>query len=239
MLPAAAFPAASLPHPAADPSPARKAAAAAGPWADRRGPRWFAQSVPGEVTPLLEEANWKRWFYPLLQKQTGLCRIKAAEETWQTRSIFTALCMLGRTEAVEHWLRYLPEEPWNSSTFFSKDRQLHAEMTPLGAAALAGRTEIVRLLLDHGAPAAEHLCGNPCAFTLHWSEEGEIRLPCTALLAALIGCHWDTARLLLDHGALCDLREPGVLKLWRQFHEEDLQSTVAFHLGMSLSGEGV
>lgn len=202
-------------------------------------PRWFAESVPGEVTPLLEEANWKRWFYPLLQKQTGLCRIKAAEETWQTRSIFTALCMLGRTEAVEHWLRYLPEEPWNSSTFFSKDRQLHAEMTPLGAAALAGRTEIVRLLLDNGAPAAEHLCGTPCAFTLHWSEEGEIRLPCTALLAALIGYHWDTARLLLDHGALCDPREPGVLKLWRQFHEEDLQSTVALHLGMYLSGEGV
>ena len=204
----------------------------------RESPRWFAQQVPQDVDALLEE-DWERWFYPLMYEETRLCRVEAVGVRWKTPRIFTALCMLGQTEAVERWLSYLPEELWNTDSVFCEERQLYAVVTPLCAAALAGCTETVWLLLDHGAPAAEERCGYPSLWTLRRQEDGARSNPLTPLTAALLGKHWETARLLLDHGAVCNLDGPEVRELWCQFYEEEPETAAVPFLRAYLSGDGV
>ena len=145
--------------------------------------------------------------------------------------------MMGQTDIMARWLPYMPEEVWNTDSVFCEERQIHAVMTPLCAAALAGRTETVRFLLDHGAWAPEERCGYPSLWEFRWQEDDPWSAPLTPLTAALLGKHWDTARLLLDHGAACDLRGPEVRELWRQFHEGDPETAAAPFLG--LSGEGI
>ena len=201
--------------------------------------RWFQESVPTDVTTILEEADWERWLYPLLHDQTVFCRVEAAGETWQTDRFFIALCMRGETETAARWLTYMPDELWNTDSIFCADRTFHAVVTPLCAAALAGRTETVRMLLEHGAPAAEERYGNPGVWSARWPESDAQSRPITPLTASLLGGHWETARLLMDHGAACDLRDKEFLEVWGQFRDEDPKETVAPYLGTYLLETGV
>ena len=205
-------------------------------WGPRR---WFAEQVPPDVTALLEEGDWDRWFYPLLYEGNHICRVSAVGECWEAHRIFTALCMLGETDVAARWLTYLPEDPRHLDSVFCQRRQLQLMMTPLCAAALTGRTETVRLLLDHGAWAAEERCGYPSLWLLLRQEDDVRPRPFLPLAAALLGKHWETAQLLLDHGAACNLRGPEVRELWHQFHEDTPETAVAPFLGAYLSGEGI
>lgn len=201
--------------------------------------RWFTRQPPRDVTLLLEE-DWERWLCPLLYDETRLCRVEAVGLWWKTPRIFTALCMQGQTEAAARWLPYLSaEELRNTDSVFCEVHRIYAVMTPLCAAALAGSTETVRLLLNHGTMAAEERCGYPSLWTDRWQEDDARSVPLTPLTAALLGKHWETARLLLDHGVVCDLKGQEVRELWRQFHEEELETAAAPFLGEYLSGDGV
>ena len=206
----------------------------------RRGlPRWFRECFSRNVMPILEERDWERWFYPLLCWETADCLTEAAGERWQMNSILYALCMRGETEVVARWLRYSWEELWNTDTLYCRNRRWDISVTPLCAAALAGQTDTVRLLLDHGAPAAEEQCGWPSVWSFIGQETRIRTYPITPLLAALMGGHWETARLLLDHGAVCDLREERNRELCTRIQKEDLESAAASHLGAYRSGDGV
>lgn len=206
----------------------------------RKGmPRWFREEVSGNAAPILEERDWARWFYPLLCCETADCQAKAMGERWQTGNILYALCMRGETEVVARWLRYSWEELWNTDIFYCRNRKWSVTATPLCAAALAGQTDTVRLLLDHGAPVAEEQCGWPSVWSVWGQETRDCTFPITPLLAALLGEHWETARLLLDHGAGCDLREERTQKLCTRIQKEDLESAAASHLEAYLSGDGV
>jgi hypothetical protein len=114
----------------------------------------------------------------------------------------------------------MPEALWDTDILLWEGRRSYGVVTPLCAAALAGRTEMVRLLLERGAPAAEERWGYPS----HWRpfrQEGKSRsIPLTPLAAALLGGHRETAALLRRYGASCDIRGPDFRELWNQFHEE-------------------
>lgn len=201
--------------------------------------RWFPERIPRDVTALVEKEDWERWLYPMLYRESGLCRVEAVGVRWRTDHVFTALCMMGQTDIMARWLPYMPEEVWNTDSVFCEERQIHAVMTPLCAAALAGRTETVRFLLDHGAWAPEERCGYPSLWEFRWQEDDPWSAPLTPLTAALLGKHWDTARLLLDHGAACDLRGPEVRELWQRFHEGYPETAATPFLGAYLSGDGI
>ena len=171
--------------------------------------------------------------------ETADCQAEAVGERWQMNSILYALCMRGETEVVARWLRYSWEELWNTDTLYCRNRRWDISVTPLCAAALAGQTDTVRLLLDHGAPAAEEQCGWPSVWSFIGQETRIRTYPITPLLAALLGGHWETARLLLDHGAVCDLREERNRELCARIQKEDLESAAASHLEAYLSGDGV
>lgn len=167
----------------------------------REASRWFPERVPEDATEILKEGDWTRWFYPLLYEETAVCSVEGKEDTWETYSILLALCMRGETEAVERWLRFCPEEIMNTDSMVLHNGQIRMVVTPLCAAALAGQTDTVRLLLECGAAAAEEQYGRPSAIWSPWEPEGESRImSITPLTAALMGGHWDTAQFLLNYG---------------------------------------
>ena len=111
-----------------------------------------------------------------------------------------------------------PTELLNTGSLFCRTQQLVLILTPLAAAALAGQTALVQLLLEHGAPAAEDRYGKPCVWDGQNPETGtRTVLPFSPLLAAEFGGHRETAELLRRCGAECELRSPSAQFIRRQF----------------------
>lgn len=80
--------------------------------------------------------------------------------------------------------------------------------SPLALAAALGRTEQVRLLLDHGIHPDEKGGGGSSRFYMLGFGLCEDSLFVTPVLAAILFGQEDTARLLLSRGASCDFSDP-------------------------------
>ena len=178
--------------------------------------------------PILEDEDWEKWLWPTLRRPYGARTVKVLGKEWQVHKAFYAACMEGRVDIVEAMLPWMyPEELRNTESMLCGERMLHLTMTPLCAAALAGQTKIVELLLAHGAPLQEEIWGNPSVWNDHWNDDvNTVYLPLNPALAAALNGHWDTAEYLLNRGAACDWSAPEVQYIWKQMHKEGLMETV-------------
>ena len=195
--------------------------------------RWFADGESRKNKSILKNPNWEQDFWFTLRNCFREQTVKAAGVEWRLHKTFFAACMEGRTDLVERWLRHLPPgELRNIDSAVCEEKNALVVLTPLCAAALGGQTETVELLLRSGALLREEISGNPCVYTPDFdSAEKWIHLPLNPVLAAALGGHWDTVKRLLHHGAVCDWTAEETRVIWRQFHAEDLQETLAQRLG--------
>ena len=194
--------------------------------------RWFVDVEQRKQLSILQKENWEACFWFSLRNSIREQTVRAAGVEWQLHKTFFATCMLGRTDIVERWLHHLsPEELRNIDSLYCAEKDAFVVVTPLCAAALGGQTEIVELLLQHGALAREELSGNPGVYTTDWSDVREAKhVPLNPVLAAALSGHWDTAECLLRHGASCDWNTEENQVIWRQFHQTSLQETAERHL---------
>lgn len=194
--------------------------------------RWLAEIHPDDTMPILDDEDWKKWLLPTLRRPYGVRTVRALGEEWQMHKTFFAACLEGREDIVEAMLpRMYPEELRNTESMLCSEKNLYITTTPLCAAALAGQTKIVEMLLNNGAPLQEELWGNPSSWIDHWSMEvKENILPLNPVLAAALGGHWDTVEYLLGCGAVCRWSAPEVQHIWKQLHTEELEETVRKNL---------
>lgn len=121
---------------------------------------------------------------------------------------YAALCALrGETDVVLRCalLRIGGTEHANRVNVFRKGGEAYNNMyiTLLCCAALGGRTETVRAMLDAGFDPEERDMGQTSHVDTGPCGGGSLKL--SPLLCALLWRRWDTAALLLERGARCDL----------------------------------
>ena len=194
--------------------------------------RWFGSRPKDHVMHILEDADWKKWFWPTVQRPFGIRMVQAAGMKLEVNHVLFAACMEGRRDIVEPWLKMLPAEELRSiESMHCEALDILLIVTPLCAAALAGQKEVMELLLDRGAPLREDLFGNPSSFT-DCDESGDKwkSLPLNPVMAAALGGHWDVAAYLFSRGAVCDWAGKENRYIWRQFHREDLEETALRNL---------
>ena len=186
--------------------------------------------------PILTEKNWQSWLFPTLRCPFGQQAIRINGQEWQLNKTLFAVCAAGRRDILEAWLPHLPSsELWNTDSILCAEGHVQLILTPLCMAALAGQTEVVELLLEHGAPLHEERIGFPSIWTEYCgTDESEKSLPLNPVLAGAIGNHWDTVRSLLARGAVCDWEAPEVQYIWNATHTNNLETTIRENLERSL-----
>lgn len=125
----------------------------------------------------------------------------------QADSLAGFACCAESPQALELLLNSLPEKllggvrvRWGESFYF------HG--TPLTLAAAMGRTEQVKLLLEHGFHPDEEGRGDFSRFFVRTSHFCENSFPVTPVLAAILFGQEETTKLLLERGASCDFSRP-------------------------------
>lgn len=194
--------------------------------------RWFREKTTDEAMPILEDADWRSWFWPTLRHPFGRWTVQVMGREWTVNKAFFAACMEGRADIVEAWLPRMHEsERRNTDTMLCGDTMTHVTMTPLCAAAFAGQTEIVKLLLDCGVPVQEEIFGRPSVWRGCWGDsDKEKALPMNPVLAAALDDHWETVKYLLGRGAVCDWEAAEVRHIWETVKEEELADAVKRYL---------
>lgn len=183
------------------PRPAAESAASAAERPIVYGCRKFSRNTSENSMPLLTEEDWQGWLFPTLQQPNGFYEVRIGGELWQVRNALHAACMEGRGEIVEALLKHTPKDELPATEgVYCPARNIRLWLTPLCAAAFAGQTEIVRLLLRCGAPADEFLWGSPSVRME--GEDGERAAPFPPVSAALLGGWQETADLLTACGAV-------------------------------------
>lgn len=169
--------------------------------------RWFQETVE-EMGTLLQAPDWERLLPAVVNGRIFPVRgmeVELGGRTWKVLHLFCAACAAGRADIISRWLELAPRMPLqNTDTFFGSGDKVYLTLTPLCAAALGGNTDVVRVLLEHGAAADEQRWGSPS--TVQHPQQGTLPLP--PVLAALSGGHRETAALLEEHGGTCDLEDP-------------------------------
>lgn len=213
------------------PRPKRRKSAVCPRYADMKC-RWFADGERRKNLSILENPHWEQDFWFVMRNSFREQTVKAVGVEWQLHKTFFAACMEGRADIVERWLRYLPaEELRNIESMYCAEKDVMVVMSPLCAAALGGQTEIVELLLRHGALLQEDISGSPSVYAADWRSDDKVkRLSLNLTLAAALGGHWDTVKCLLDHGAAMDWTAEGNQLIWWQFHAEPLSETATYNL---------
>lgn len=127
--------------------------------------------------------------------------------TIQADSLVGFACCAESAQMLELLHKHMPEKlhaavraDWGNQFFFRG--------TPLALAAVMGRVEQVRLLLDSGIHPDEEGSGDVSRFFTRQSDFSEVSVPVTPVLAAILFGQEETARLLLERGASCDFSRP-------------------------------
>lgn len=214
------------------PRPKRMESAVCPHYADMKD-RWFADAEQRKHLPILQEEGWEKQFWFTVRNSFREQSVQAAGVEWQLHKTFFAACIRGRTDIVERWLRYLPEEELrNIESAYCAEKNAAVVMSPLCAAALGGQTETIELLLRRGALLREDISGRPSIYIADYRAGSKGKcLSLNPVLAAALGGHWDAAGRLLAHGAVCDWTAEENQFIWEQFHQGDLQEAAAKNLG--------